>query len=337
MDPNRVVAFRIDAPAPDDRWLFEPTASVVLARLAVAPAQDEPIAPELAQLLDRRDAASRFAMSVTDKEQHVEARGTLLFAHAPSAPGIVLTAPTTLHVRYGIMDSAWTPPQHTDGACFVIKTVAPDGQATPLYEHCLMPLEQEADRGEHEATVHVQTSTPVRLVLETDCHQNCSWDWSYWKDIELDPPPGAPTPADSATAMPRAEVVTRLAQSWTGKDQHVEARGTLLFAHALAAPSIELPSLHALRVSYGIFSDAWREGRVTDGVCFQIIAEPAHGAPRRIHERCLTPAERIDERNEQQFATTVDIPGPVKLVLETQCRKNCENDWSYWKDIDIVP
>jgi hypothetical protein len=131
--------------------------------------------------------------------------------------------------------------------------------------------------------------------------------------------------------------VTLLAQSVAGKGQIVEARGPLLFAHPTSHPRLELPSLHALHVTYGIFKEAWSDGRRTDGVCFRISVVPTGQRAQTLHERCLTPVERVGDRTDQQFETHVDISRPVALVLETDCRRNCSWGWSYWRDIDVTP
>ena len=94
--------------------------------------------------------------------------------------------------------------------------------------------------------------------------------------------------------------------------------------------------MHGLKLTYGIFKEAWTAPNHTDGVCFRISVVPAGGPIRKLHERCLTPAERNDDRNEQQFTTRIDVSGPARLVLETDCGKSCSWDWAYWKDIDVI-
>jgi hypothetical protein len=110
----------------------------------------------------------------------------------------------------------------------------------------------------------------------------------------------------------------------------------MLFAHPYSNPALELPSLRSLRVTYGMFDDAWSNGARTDGVCFRIYAIASRRTARKLHERCLAPVEHAQDRADQQFAARLDIAEPVTLVFETDCGRSCSWDWAYWKDIDVV-
>lgn len=183
---NRVVAFRIDAESPSLRSFFADGIGIRLARLD-APASHDAATSALARHFRMMENVTRLAQSVAGRSQVVEPRGTLLFAHAPASPEITLPAAGTLRARYGIFDGAWAGDNRTDGVCFRIRRIGADGGTSILHERCLAPLEQAADRGDQEATIRIDAKPPVRLVFETDCRGSCSWDWSYWKDIDVAP------------------------------------------------------------------------------------------------------------------------------------------------------
>ncbi len=184
-DASRVVAVKLDAGSPSARRYFDERTRVRLSRLEI-PAGDGDAAPaSLVRYFDRRATVTQLARSVAGTGQNVEARGIVLFAHAPATPEIMAAGGTAVRSRYGILEGAWTGDARTDGVCFRIRAIGADGQSGKLHERCLTPLERAEDRGEQEVTVRIDQTGPVRLVFETDCRGNCSWDWSYWKDIDV--------------------------------------------------------------------------------------------------------------------------------------------------------
>ena len=90
-------------------------------------------------------------------------------------------------------------------------------------------------------------------------------------------------------------------------------------------------------MTYGIGDGAWKDGGATDGVCFHIFAIGAKGERVALHERCLRPVERAEDRGDQRVTLRPSLDSPGTLVFETDCGGNCSWDWAYWKDIDIVP
>ena len=331
---KRVVAVKVDA----DPALYREAVSMHLTRVDVAFPVGEQGPDGVRRLFDRREVVGRFAQSVAGKGQIVEARGSLLWAHAPATPAVALAGVGGVRLRYGIFDDAWRGERRTDGVCFRVSAIAASGTTTRLHERCLQPLDNPADRGEQQATIAFESEKPVRLVLETDCRESCEYDWSYWKDIDILPGPnGIALEPQPRPYFDRYEAAARLAQSVIGKGQNVEARGTLLFAHAPASPAVSLPSGGNIEVSYGIFDSAWSEDRRTDGVCFRIRAIDAQRVATTLHERCLTPVEREADRTEQRVSVRVAAASAVTIVFETDCRVSCSYDWSYWKDIDVTP
>lgn len=148
---------------------------------------------------------------------------------------------------------------------------------------------------------------------------------------------GESMPAGLRRLFERYDLVGQLAQSVAGKGQNVQAQGPLLFAHAPATPRVTLDGPGELRVKYGIGDGAHSGGGRTDGVCFRIVATVADGKAAKLHERCLAPVDRPEDRNEQEAAVRIDASGPVEITFETDCRKTCDWDWSYWKDFDFRP
>lgn len=51
-----------------------------------------------------------------------------------------------------------------------------------LWEHCLDPLSNPSDREARRETIELPPGND-RVVLETDCRRDCSWDRSYWGEI----------------------------------------------------------------------------------------------------------------------------------------------------------
>lgn len=148
---------------------------------------------------------------------------------------------------------------------------------------------------------------------------------------------GEPMPVGLRRMFDRYDIVTRLAQSAAGTGQNVQAHGLLLFAHAPASPRVTLDGPATLRATYGIGTGAFTGSGRTDGVCFRILATAADRKTARLHERCLAPLDRAEDRNEQQAVVRLDAAGPVEVVFETECRRTCDWDWSYWKDFDVQP
>ncbi len=337
MPGKEVVALKLDASDGMSRAFFQSRLRVHMIRLNVPSSGAEALSPQMREYFRREDTAVQLARSVAGSGQTVEARGgPLLFAHAPASPEIAISGPSSVRVRYGILKGAWTKGNHTDGVCFRIRMTASNSASRTLHEKCLQPFEHPEDRAEQETTVRVDASGPVTLAFETECRANCSWDWSYWKDIDVVPPAGDVATPTLAPLLDREAAVTRLAQSVAGTGQIVEARGTLLFAHPRSSARLELPRIQSLRVSYGMFKEAWTDGRHSDGVCFRIFVVPAGGKTRKLHEQCLTPLERAADRTDQQFAIRLNMSHPATLVFETDCRNNCSWDWAYWKDIDVT-
>jgi hypothetical protein len=102
-----------------------------------------------------------------------------LLAHAPKTLKVATGGRTQLDIAFGIQAGAWQGEGDTHGVCFsVVSKSAP----APLWERCLDPKRQAADRGQQIATITVPQSVE-ELLLETACRDGCNWDWSYWGRI----------------------------------------------------------------------------------------------------------------------------------------------------------
>jgi len=60
------------------------------------------------------------------------------------------------------------------------------GVRRTLFERCLDPSASAEDRGLQMADFAVTMQAPGTLQFETSCRASCIWDWSYWKDLDLD-------------------------------------------------------------------------------------------------------------------------------------------------------
>ena len=182
----RVVAFRLDiAGESGGRW-FDARIPFQLAAVHTVAREGEALGDDLRRVLERRANVNRMADALVPRTPMVDARDTLLFAHAPVTARLAVTSARRLDFGYGITDGAWTSGAATDGACFRVYAEAA-GRRTRLLERCLKPTERPDDRGETRTSVPVDLAGPGVLVFETDCAGTCSWDWTYWKDIDVTP------------------------------------------------------------------------------------------------------------------------------------------------------
>ena len=82
-------------------------------------------------------------------------------------------------------DAAWQNGAATDGVCFRIEAAAESGERVKMLERCLRPIERAQDRGEQRVSLQLRIGRPLTLYFQTDCGGSCSWDWAYWKDIDI--------------------------------------------------------------------------------------------------------------------------------------------------------
>lgn len=105
-----------------------------------------------------------------------------------------------------------------------------------------------------------------------------------------------------------------------------------LFAHAPRRLVVSVGGAGSLVVAAGMLPPSWEPGR-SNGVCFRVLAEASQAM---LWERCIDPAQLADDRSEQR--AEIRLPPDIgSVILETDCRGSCSWDWSYWRDIDLVP
>jgi hypothetical protein len=184
---NRVVALRMDTKERHGRAYFRDGMHVSLSSIRM-PAADEPLDGIVQRrILDRRLTVNRMANAVVPRNPLLSAQDALLLAHPPVTASLPVSSAHQLQTTYGISDGAWKDGRATDGVCFRIFAIEAKGERVKVHERCLRPVEHAEDRGEHRVTLPLSIDNPGALLFETDCGGNCSWDWAYWKDIDVTP------------------------------------------------------------------------------------------------------------------------------------------------------
>jgi hypothetical protein len=105
-----------------------------------------------------------------------------LLAKAPMQLTLVNSGHKSLEITFGLLGSSWQGNgKQTGGVCFrVSSTETP----APLFERCLNPREEQADRGPQAAQIALPDEAKS-LVLETTCRAGCGWAWPYWSQVSL--------------------------------------------------------------------------------------------------------------------------------------------------------
>jgi hypothetical protein len=134
--------------------------------------------PGAAQVRREVAALQRILAAARRDPPYVDRIPEGLLAHAPRKITIPVENARSATVQFGLRDGAWTTGK-TDGACFRASTDA----GVTLWERCLDPLRREQDRGPQKATFAIPPDQ-ARIVLETLCAADCSWDWTYWAGFE---------------------------------------------------------------------------------------------------------------------------------------------------------
>ncbi|MBK9675169.1 MAG: hypothetical protein IPO82_08020 [Betaproteobacteria bacterium] len=184
---NRVVAMKIDTVKPEGRAFLDNSLHVRLSSIRMPAVDRPPAGTEQHRILERLLTVNRMANAVVPRNPLLRAQETLLLAHPPVAASLPVSSAHQLQTTYGVSDGAWKDGRATDGVCFRIFATGSTGERIKLHERCLRPVERAEDRGEHRITLPLSIDNPGALVFETDCGGNCSWDWAYWKDIDVAP------------------------------------------------------------------------------------------------------------------------------------------------------
>lgn len=184
---RRIVAFKIDAVTPTGSHLYNQTMQLQVASLQMEGEGARSSGVDLRRALKRQSIASRLAERSERKAPFVEAIETELYAHAPATLSLPVTTASRLRASYAIRPGAFTGDGSTDGVCFRVSAATEGGTVRKLFERCLDPRARAEDRPPQTLDVAVGLTAPGALVFETDCRANCTWDWSYWKNIDVEP------------------------------------------------------------------------------------------------------------------------------------------------------
>jgi len=185
MAERRVVAFRIGL-TEFGQWFYRDLIRVNYASLDLNTDVARARGDAMRLFLRRSALMGKMAALSPRKTPFVEARNTKLYAHAPTSIALPVPAARRVRVAFGIRQGAWTNGGATDGVCFRVWAAGGNGVRRPLFERCLDPAIRAGDRGEQTAELAAGLTAPGTLVFETDCRASCVWDWSYWKDLDID-------------------------------------------------------------------------------------------------------------------------------------------------------
>lgn len=179
-NPRKVKSFVL-ATKMLERWLWDSHFTVTLSRLDDVALRRSANRNSLASNLENRLHLLEILKENQPGGPALRMVPEGLLAHAPKQLKVATGGRTQLDIAFGIQDGAWQGAGQTNGVCF---RVVADAASPPLWERCLDPKKQEADRSMHTATIVVPQGVQ-ELLLETACRNGCAWDWSYWGRIAI--------------------------------------------------------------------------------------------------------------------------------------------------------
>lgn len=127
--------------------------------------------------------SAHFPVSIIEEEGQ-----QALFAHPPSTIEFKVDFPATrLSGKFGFTMGAYTPPNATDGAEFLVKWIGADGRADTLFDRLLRPSTEVKDRGMQSFSVPLP-SGGGRVILEITPGPkgDISFDWTYWAHVKFE-------------------------------------------------------------------------------------------------------------------------------------------------------
>lgn len=115
------------------------------------------------------------------------APGRVVFAHPESEIWVRPPAgATTIRCEFGIVDDAIRQPGGaTDGVEFLVYAVRSDGSRRQIFRRALKPATEAADRGPITEQFPYSGSGDEELIFVTRPLLNYSFDWAYWRKIEV--------------------------------------------------------------------------------------------------------------------------------------------------------
>lgn len=110
----------------------------------------------------------------------VNPEGSLVF---PVLPG-----DTRVSGEFGLVESAYTSGNFTDGVEFLVEHYSGAGEPRVLMRRFLDPLNEPRDRGSHRFEILLPQPATGRLVLRTTNPPNHTgaFDWSYWSQLRFE-------------------------------------------------------------------------------------------------------------------------------------------------------
>jgi hypothetical protein len=113
----------------------------------------------------------------------------VVLAHAPSTIEFNVDFPAKrVRGKFGLAQKAYTAPNATDGAEFFLEWMGSDGRTTVLFNRLLKPVTETGDRGIQQFDVALpQSGGRLILRITPGPENNCSFDWTYWTDVEFSP------------------------------------------------------------------------------------------------------------------------------------------------------
>jgi hypothetical protein len=109
-------------------------------------------------------------------------------AHAPTDLIFrVPTGSTTVLAKYGIVDSAFTGKNRTQGVEFRVELVTADGVHHTLQSSFLTPVERPSDAGERTMTFPIRADANSQVWFRTlpGPTGSIAFAWAYWSKIEI--------------------------------------------------------------------------------------------------------------------------------------------------------
>lgn len=157
------------------------TASIPRRRFKPASAPD----PRITSMMHPQpeEIIHPFSLAAYDLDKQV-----VTDAHAPT--DIVFAVPPgakRAEIRFGILTSAYTGGQPTDGVEFQVVLIADDSPLRVLFSRILKPASVVADRNTQAATISLPAGASGRLFFRTlpGPAGSITSDWAYWARIEI--------------------------------------------------------------------------------------------------------------------------------------------------------
>lgn len=124
-----------------------------------------------------------FGIATYDLDQHV-----ILDAHAPTDVRFIIPqGASQAEIAFGILFTAYTGEQPTDGVEFAVELLPLNGPRRRLYSRELRPVLVAGDRGTQTATVALPAGATGQLLFRTlpGPAGSIARDWAYWARIDL--------------------------------------------------------------------------------------------------------------------------------------------------------